>query len=145
MSTTIHFTPISPAPTDSPRRPDVVAALSGAWRGRLTDTGGHTESFNLQPNGATGHRVRGQFLQFTTPAGLAAPVRLLEAGERVFVALIGPYFDPAAGTFVVTVLEGAQDEGVIEGTFHTRPHSGRETLRSGRFTAARADPAHRAA
>ena len=123
---------------------DVVAALAGSWRGRLTDAHGAAESFNLERE-AVDHYVPGQVFLFTTPTGIAAGMRLLEAGERAFVGLIGPYFDPAEGAMVVTVLEGTTEPGRLVGTFHTRRYNWRTTLRSGHFTAARVGQISRAA
>jgi hypothetical protein len=125
-------------------RPDAVVELSGAWRGRLVDTCGDAESFNLERD-ASDPRLPGQFHLFTTPAGLAAGARLLEAGERTFVVLIGPYLDPGSHRAVVTVLEGNLDAGGMGGEFHTRLHGGRETVRQGRFTATRTEKVTRAA
>ena len=124
--------------------PDVVSALAGSWRGRLTDAHGASDSFNLERE-AIDHFVPGQVFLFTTPTGIAAGMRLLEAGERAFVGLIGPYFDPAEGTMVVTVLEGTAEPGRLVGTFHTRRYNWRTTLRSGHFTATRVGQISRAA
>ena len=124
--------------------PEVVAALAGSWRGRLTDAHGASDSFNLERE-ALDHYVPGQVFLFTTPTGIAAGMRLLEAGERAFVGLIGPYFDPAEGAMVVTVLEGTAEPGRLVGTFHTRRYNWRTTLRSGHFTAASVGQISRAA
>jgi hypothetical protein len=124
--------------------PDVVAALAGSWRGRLTEAHGASGSFNLERE-AIDHYVPGQVFLFTTPTGIAAGMRLLEAGERAFVGLIGPYFDPAEGAMVVTVLEGTTEPGRLVGTFHTRRYNWRTTIRSGHFTATRVGQISRAA
>lgn len=121
----------------------VVAALAGSWRGRLQDAPGAVESFNLER--ATTERVPGQVFLFTTPAGVAAGVRLLEAADRAFVAMVGPYFDPAEGAMVVTVLEGTCEPDRLEGAFHTRRYNWRDTIRQGRFSATRVEPVSRAA
>ena len=142
MNTTIDLT--TPAQRAATTRQDVVAALHGSWRGRLTDTRGEAESFNLEHEGVD-QSVPGQVSLFTTPTGVAAGLRLLEAGERAFVALIGPYFDPTEGAMVVTVLEGTCEPGRLTGAFHTRRYSWRDTLRSGQFTATRVEQISRAA
>ncbi len=142
MKTTIDLTPF-PTLRDETRN-DVVAALQGSWRGRLTDARGAAESFNLERE-AVDHYVPGQVFLFTTPTGIVAGMRLLEAGDRAFVALIGPYFDPAEGTMLVTVLEGTYEPGRLTGAFHTRRYSWRDTLRSGHFTATRVEQISRAA
>ena len=142
MKTTTDVMPIAVQSDET--RSDVVAALAGSWRGRLTDANGAAESFNLERE-AIDHYVPGQVFLFTTPTGIAAGMRLLEAGERAFVGLIGPYFDPAEGAMVVTVLEGTTEPGRLVGTFHTRRYNWRTTLRSGHFTAARVGQISRAA
>lgn len=131
-------------PVTRSAQPNPAEDLSGAWRGRLVDETGATESFALQRD-ARDHRLPGQFQLFTTPQGVVAGARLLEASDRTVVVLVGPYLDPASGLPVVTVLEGARADGTMEGTFHTRRHGDRETVRTGRFTAMRTGPVTRAA
>src|SRR5262245_27153648 len=135
MKTTIDVTTIA---TQRDESPEVVAALAGSWRGRLTDAfgSGAAESFNLERESVDRY-APGQVFLFTTPTGIAAGMRLLEAGDRAFVGLIGPYFDPVEGAMVVTVLEGCAESGRLVGTFHTRRYNWRTTLRSGQFTATR--------
>jgi hypothetical protein len=141
MKTTIDLTNLQTR--DDPGQ-DVVAALSGSWRGRLTDASGTAESFNLEREAADNY-VPGQVFLFTTPTGIASGMRLLDASERAFVALVGPYFDPSEGAMVVTVLEGTCEPGRLVGEFHTRRYAWRDTLRSGQFTATRVEPVSRAA
>ena len=143
MNTTIDLTPIS-APREQVTCNEVISALAGSWRGRLTDVRGSAESFNLERE-AMDHYVPGQVFLFTTPTGIAAGMRLLEASEHSFVALIGPYFDPTESAMVVTVLEGSCEPGRLSGEFHTRRYSWRDTLRSGQFTATRVEHISRAA
>jgi hypothetical protein len=142
MKTTIDLTPVSAQRDGSPS--DVVAALAASWRGRMIDAEGLADSFNLERE-AVDHYVPGQVFLFTTPTGIAAGMRLLEAGERSFVGLIGPYFDPVESALVVTVLEGTTEPGRLVGTFHTRRYNWRTTLRSGQFTATRVEQISRAA
>lgn len=123
---------------------NVVGALSGSWRGLMTDDRGSAESFNLERE-AVETFVPGQVFLYTTPTGVAAGMRLLEANEHAFVALIGPYFDPTEAAMVVTVLEGTCEPGRLQGEFHTRRYNWRDTLRHGRFTATRAGQVYRAA
>ena len=143
MTTTLNPTPL-PVQRNETTRHEVVAALSGSWRGRMTDARGGAESFNLERE-ALDHRVPGQVFLFTTPTGIAAGMRLLEANDRAFVALIGPYFEPTEAAMVVTVLEGTYEPGRLTGTFHTRRYNWRDTLRTGQFTAARVEQVSRAA
>jgi len=60
---------------------------------------------------------------------------------RFYFALVHAF----VATMVVTVLEGTTEPGRLVGTFHTRRYNRRTTLRSGQFTAARADQVSRAA
>ena len=142
MNTMIDLTHI-PTSRDETRQ-DVVSVLNGSWRGRMTDARGAAESFNLERE-AVDHYVPGQVFLYTTPTGIAAGMRLLEAGDKAFVALIGPYFDPTEAAMVVTVLEGTTEPGGLSGTFHTRRYNWRTTLRSGHFTATRVEQISRAA
>lgn len=142
MNTMIDLTHI-PTSRDETRQ-DVVSVLNGSWRGRLTDARGAAESFNLERE-AVDHYVPGQVFLYTTPTGVAAGMRLLEAGDKAFVALIGPYFDPTEAAMVVTVLEGTTEASGLSGTFHTRRYNWRTTLRSGHFTATRVEQISRAA
>ena len=142
MNTMIDLTHI-PTKRDETGQ-DVVAALSGSWRGRLTDARGAAESFNLERE-AIDHYVPGQVFLYTTPTGIAAGMRLLEASDKSFVALIGPYFDPNEAAMVVTVLEGSTEPGRLSGTFHTRRYNWRTILRSVHFTATRVEQISRAA
>ena len=142
MTMTIDLTHI-PASRDETRQ-DVVSVLNGSWRGRLTDARGVAESFNLERE-TVDHHVPGQVFLYTTPTGIAAGMRLLEAGDKAFVALIGPYFDPAEAAMVVTVLEGSTESRGLSGTFQTRRYNWRTILRSGHFTATRVEQISRAA
>jgi hypothetical protein len=145
MSTKFAFTPLPPSRENGLPGPAVVDALAGNWRGRFSDESGGTESFTLLRDGSVDAAVVGRFLFFAAPGIAPTGVRLLEANDRAFVALIGPYFHPREKAEVMTVLEGVRDGAVIEGVFYTRLHSWRETVRNGRFIATRADHATRAA
>ncbi len=94
MSTRFAFTPIPPARDESKRHPAAVDALAGSWRGRFIDDENATESFTLLRDGSVDAAVAGRFLFFATPRMAPTGVKLLEANDRAFVALIGPYFDP---------------------------------------------------
>jgi hypothetical protein len=145
MSTRFVFTPIPPARNETSDRPAAVDALAGTWRGRLCDENGVTDTFTLLRDGSVDASVVGRFLFFSTPTIAPTGVRLLDANDRAFVALIGPYYEPRENADVVTVLEGIRQGSVIEGSFYTRLHNWRDTIRRGRFTAKRVDSAHRAA
>jgi hypothetical protein len=144
MATNFAFTPLPPPRSDA-RRPAVVAALSGTWRGEMIDEKGQRESFTLLRDGSIDAAVVGRFLFFATRDVAPTGVKLLEASEATFAALIGPYFDPRENAEVMTVFEGIRRDNVIEGTFYTRVQTWRDTVRQGRFLAKRADTSHRAA
>ena len=74
MNTTIDLTHIQTSRDETGQV--VVSALSGSWRGRLTDSRGAAESFNLERE-AVDHYVPGQVFLFTTPTGIVAGMRLL--------------------------------------------------------------------
>ena len=145
MSTDFAFTPVPPSRADIAPRPAAVAELSGSWRGRFHSDDGASEPFTLLRDGSSDALVVGRFLFFASRDVAPTGVKLLEASNRAFVALIGPYFDANEQTEVVTVLEGMRDGNRIEGTFHTRLQNWRDEVRSGRFVAVRAESAHRAA
>lgn len=145
MSPKYAFTPFPPSRSATGSRPEAVAALAGTWRGRLTDEAGAAESFTLLRDASVDAVVAGRFLFFSTPSVAPTGVKLLDANDRAFVALVGPYYDPRENADVVTVLEGVRHGAKIEGTYYTRLHNWRETLRSGRFVASRAESANRAA
>lgn len=144
MSPRFAFTPLPPSRSDA-RRPAEVAALAGTWRGEMVDEAGNREAFTLLRDGSNDAAVAGRFLFFVTRDVSPTGVKLLEASNASFVAMIGPYFDPREDGEVVTIFEGHRDGTTIEGTFYSRLHGWRDTLRSGRFSAKRADTAHRAA
>jgi hypothetical protein len=138
------FTPIPPA-REASQKPAAVAALFGSWRGRFIDESGNEQSFTLLRDTSLDASVAGRFLFFATRDVSPTGVKLLEASQQAFVALIGPYYDPTENTHVVTVLEGVRKGEVLEGTFHTCLHEWRKIVRRGQFTATRAEPSHRAA
>jgi hypothetical protein len=145
MSTKFAFTPIPPSRSDAAERHAGAAALSGTWHGRFVDQDGATEGFTLLRDASVDAAVVGRFLFFSSASVAPTGVRLLEANERAFVALIGPYYDTREQAEVVTVLEGIRNGTVIEGTWYTRLHNWRETLREGRFVARSSETTHRAA
>jgi hypothetical protein len=144
MSSKFAFTPLPIARNDA-RKPSAVAALAGTWRGETIDENGAAEPFTLLRDGSSDASVVGRFLFFATRDVAPTGVKLLEASGATFVALIGPYYDPRVNAEVVTVFEGTRNGAVLEGSFHTRVHGWRDTIRSGRFTATRLGSAHRAA
>jgi hypothetical protein len=145
MQPRFAFTPLPVSRSDSPRRPEVVSGLAGTWRGHFTADDGSTEPFKLLRDGSVDSAVTGRFLFFSKADVAPTGVKLLEAAQRSFVALIGPYFDPREDADVVTVLEGTRNGDAIEGHFYTRVPDWKETVRQGSFTAIRADTTHRAA
>ncbi|MCC6316428.1 MAG: hypothetical protein IT361_01965 [Gemmatimonadaceae bacterium] len=144
MSPRFAFTPLPPSRSDA-RRPSALAALAGTWRGNMVDQAGHRESMTLIRDTTSDAAVAGRFLFFVTRDVAPTGVRLLEASNTSFVAMIGPYFDPRESGDVVTVLEGHRTGDRIEGTFYTRLHGCRDTLREGTFSASRSGSTHRAA
>ncbi|MFN8574985.1 MAG: hypothetical protein U0132_23235 [Gemmatimonadaceae bacterium] len=145
MSPKFAFTPIPPSRSEAARRPDSIAGLAGTWRGQLFDATGAGTSFHLLRDNTPDASVTGRFLFFATADVPPTGVRLLEASQRSFVALIGPYFDPRENADVVTVFEGTRDGSSISGSFYTRSSSWHDVLRSGTFLANRVAAEPRAA
>jgi hypothetical protein len=144
MSPRFAFTPL-PVASNDVRKPSAVAALAGTWRGETIDEQGNREAFTLLRDTSSDASVVGRFLFFATRDVAPTGVKLLEASEASFVALVGPYYDPRDDAEVVTIFEGTRRGADIQGTFYTRVHGWRETLRSGQFAATRAGNTHRAA
>ncbi len=144
MSPRFAFTPL-PVSRSELQKPSALAQLAGTWRGELLDDAGQAEAFTLLRDASSDAAVAGRFLFFVARDVAPTGVKLLEAANASFVALIGPYFHPGEGTEVVTVLEGVRRGAVLEGTFHTRLPGWRDSIRTGRFTARRADGVPKAA
>jgi hypothetical protein len=144
MSPRFAFTPL-PASRSDLRKPSAVAGLAGTWRGEMIDEHGAREAFTLLRDASSDAAVAGRFLFFVTQHVSPTGVKLLEAANASFVALIGPYFHPGEDAEVVTVFEGMRRGADLEGTFHTRLPGWRDSIRTGRFIARRADGANKAA
>jgi hypothetical protein len=139
------FTPLPPTRRDSETTPEPARALASTWRGNFVDETGNVRPFTLMRDSSPDAAVAGRFLFFCASDVQPTGVRLLDANDRAFVALIGPYFDPREGTEVLTVLEGLRTGARIDGAFYTKLPYWKGTVRRGEFTAMRADKANRAA
>ncbi len=137
------FTPLPPARPDL--APTPVRALAGTWRGTFQDESGSLRPFTLVRDSSPDAAVAGRFLFFVAADVQPTGVRLLDANERAFVALIGPYYDPREDAEVLTVLEGLRTGSRIDGSYYTKLPHWKGTVRRGQFTAMRADKANRAA
>lgn len=135
MSTAFAFTPLPESRLDA-RRQAPLGALSGNWRGEMIlDETGESVPFTLLRDQSSDAVVAGRFLFFATRDIAPTGMKLLEASNATFVALVGPYFCPRENAEVMTVFEGTRSGDQIEGTFYTRVQNWRHTLRSGRFAA----------
>ena len=140
MSASYAFTPVPPSRAAMARRPNIVRDLAGTWRGQMLASDADVSTpFTLLRDTSADSAVIGRFLFFSTPQVAPTGVRLLEASYSTFVAMIGPYYDPAERADVVTVLEGRRQDGRLSGTFTTRLVRGMRTVRTGRFVASRQD------
>ncbi|MEW5916246.1 MAG: hypothetical protein AB1762_07570 [Gemmatimonadota bacterium] len=139
------FTPLPPARNEMDSHPAAIRALAGTWRGNFTDGSGVVRPFTLVRDSSPDAAVAGRFLFFVAADVQPTGVRLLDANERAFVALIGPYYDPRENTEVITVLEGLRTGSRIDGSYYTKLPNWKGTVRRGEFTAMRADRASRAA
>lgn len=117
--------------------PQVVANLSGLWKGTLFGAGDDAETpFSLhQERERAEGAVVGQ-LAFTGSQAAPANVQLLEASATTYVALVGPYYDPKSNAEMVTVLEARTTGDRLYGTYSVRPLSGGRAAQ-GRFVAVR--------
>ena len=95
--------------------------------------------FTLIRDASVDASVVGRFLFFMTKDVPPTGVKLLEASQSTFVAMVGPYFDPRENGDVVTVFEGRRDEGKISGKFNTRLVRGYRPVRAGKFVAVRTE------
>lgn len=144
MSPRFAFTPLPPTRSDL-GRPSALAALAGTWRGELVRSTGERQAFTLLRDASSDAAVNGRFLFFVTRNVSPTGVKLLEAGDQAFVALIGPYYLPEEDAEVITVLEGRRASTGLSGTWYCRLYGRRDVLAEGTFTATRADTTHRAA
>ena len=134
-SSSFAFTPIPPARSS---RPPIMSALSGLWRGHLMAADDNVSvPFTLIRDASIDASVVGRFLFFATKDVPPTGVKLLEASQSTFVALVGPYFDPNENGEVVTVFEGRREDGKISGKFNTRLVRGYRQIREGKFVAVR--------
>ena len=139
-STSFAFTPIPPARGNF--RPPIMSALSGVWRGQLMAADENVSvPFTLIRDASVDASVVGRFLFFMTKDVPPTGVKLLEASQSTFVALVGPYFDPHENGEVVTVFEGRRVDNKISGKFNTRLVRGYRQVRSGKFVAVRTETA----
>jgi len=135
-STSFAFTPLPPA--RGAFKPPIMSALSGLWRGHLMAADDNVSvPFTLIRDASVDSSVVGRFLFFTTKDVPPTGVKLLEASQSTFVALVGPYFDPGENADVVTVFEGRRDDSKISGKFNTRLVRGYRQVRMGKFVAIR--------
>lgn len=139
------FTPIPPSRREA-RMPAALGALAGNWLGEMIIDGSDERvPFTLLRDQSSDAAVAGRFLFFATRDVPPTGMKLLEAANSVFVALVGPYYCPRENADVMTVFEGTRSGDHIDGTFYTRVQNWRNTLRSGSFSATRASRGSRAA
>jgi hypothetical protein len=137
-SSSFAFTPIPPG--RGATRPPIMSGLAGLWRGHLMAADENVSiPFTLIRDASVDASVVGRFLFFSTKDVPPTGVKLLEASQSTFVALVGPYFDPAENGEVVTVFEGRRVDGKISGKFNTRLVRGYRQIRTGKFVAIRAE------
>jgi hypothetical protein len=119
--------------------PQVIDGLSGIWTGTLVLSGEKEGTpFSLQQGGCAVEGDAAGRLDFTDAAGAAAEVQLLEASATTYVALVGPYQDPATNAELVTVLEARRAGDRLYGTYRVRPVTGGRAT-EGRFEAVRSE------
>jgi hypothetical protein len=137
-STSFAFTPLPPSRSAIPLKPAIMQALSGVWRGQLMASDADVSvPFTLIRDASADAAVVGRFLFFSTRDVPPTGVKLLEASYSTFVAMVGPYFDPAQDAEVVTILEGRRVDNRLTGKFNTKLVRGWRQVASGKFVAAR--------
>lgn len=119
--------------------PQVIEGLSGTWTGTLVGSGEREGTpFSLQQGGCdAGGDATGR-LAFPGAEVAPAEVQLLEASATTWVALVGPYQDPATNAELVTVLEARRAGDRLYGTYRVRPVGGGRAT-EGRFEAVRSE------
>jgi hypothetical protein len=121
--------------------PQAVEGLTGTWTGTLVLSGEGTGiPFSLQQGGCAAEGDAAGRLDFTGTAGARVEVQLLEASATTYVALVGPYQDPATNAELVTVLEARRAGDRLYGTYRVRPVDGGRAT-EGRFEAVRSERA----
>ena len=121
--------------------PQVMDDLSGIWTGTLVLSGEREGTpFSLQQGGCAADGDAVGRLDFRDAAGARAEVQLLEASATTYVALVGPYQDPATHTELLTVLEARRAGNRLYGTYRVRPVTGGRAT-EGRFEAVRSEAA----
>ena len=144
MAISFAFTPIPPARSSLVHKPAIMAEMAGLWRGQFMDAESSVSTpFTLIRDASVDASVAGRFLFFTSRDVPPTGVKLLEASQTTFVALIGPYYDPAENAEVVTLLEGRRDGDRLLGKYNTRLVRGWRRTRNGRFAALRSEQASR--
>lgn len=137
-SSSFAFTPIPVARSSVPRRPAIMQELSGLWRGQLMASDADVSTpFTLIRDASADAAVAGRFLFFSTRDVPPTGVRLLEASQSAFVALVGPYFDPRENAEMVMILEGRRVDERMTGRFNTRFVRAWRKGTEGRFVAVR--------
>ena len=117
--------------------PQVMDDLSGIWTGTLVLSGENEGTpFSLQQGGCAAEGDAAARLAFTGAGVAPAEVQLLEASATTYVALVGPYQDPATNIELVTVLEARRAGDRLYGTYRVRPVTGGRAT-EGRFEAVR--------
>jgi hypothetical protein len=115
--------------------PQAIEGLSGVWSGTLF-LGGNEEGtpFSLRQGDEQCEGPVVGRLAFTGTKVPPADVQLLEASATTYVALVGPYYDPASNAQMLTLLEARKAGDRLYGTYRVRPVAGGRT-REGRFVA----------
>jgi hypothetical protein len=121
-----------------------LALLAGTWQGQLLHADGTVDRFTFLHDPPLAGPELG-FLTMAIPGSTPAPVTLLDANQRAFVVLAGPYFDPRLGKNVLTVFEGLRSGIKLAGQFYTRAADGGDCSVVGLFTARRVAAMHQAA
>lgn len=132
MSPRFAFTP--PPPARRHREDTTALPVSSEWHGEMIDDNGARSTFTLLRDDSATATSSNPFI-LIDQNGAVASVRLLEASNRAFVALVLPRGRKIEGRDEIIVLEGVRLGEQIAGRFISRSKGWRNVIRSGEFSA----------
>ncbi len=142
MTPRFAFTP--PPPARRHREDTTALPISSEWHGEMVDDSGERHTFTLLRDDSAAATSRHPF-SLIDHTGTVSSVRLLEASNRAFVALVLPRSRNPETSDEIIVLEGVRLGDQIAGRFVSRSHGWRNVIRSGEFSAVLAGTTVRAA
>lgn len=99
--------------------PAVATAISGVWKGEVALGGEGALPVTLVQGAALDGTVTGRLAFVSTPTA-PAEVKLLEATDSSYAAIIGPYYDAETNTDMIARIDARLRGGALEGTLTAR-------------------------